>query len=88
MPSFLPRGRHLSSDHPKVNLGILAAKPNEHINGFFYMLNNHTKWPFMITVDFLLHENPKTWVGVEPATLGPDGQRQTIYATQSALAKL
>ncbi|GFY27245.1 hypothetical protein TNCV_2068661 [Trichonephila clavipes] len=33
-------------------------------------------------------ENPPTWAGVEPATLGADVQRQTNYATQSALAEL
>ncbi|GFX36266.1 transposon Tf2-9 polyprotein [Trichonephila clavipes] len=41
----------------------------------------------MTTVDFLHHENPPIWAGVEPATLGADGQRQTNYATQSALAE-
>ncbi|GFV41523.1 hypothetical protein TNCV_3626751 [Trichonephila clavipes] len=51
------------------------------------MSNNPTTWPFMIAVDFLHHENPPTWAGVEPATLGADGQRQTNYATQSALAE-
>ncbi|GFX35914.1 hypothetical protein TNCV_4214361 [Trichonephila clavipes] len=52
------------------------------------MPNNHTTWPFMTAVDFLHHENPQTWAGVEPATLDADGQRQTNYATQSALAEL
>ncbi|GFW29010.1 hypothetical protein TNCV_2355681 [Trichonephila clavipes] len=42
----------------------------------------------MAAVDFLHHENPPTWAGVELATLGADGQRQTNYATQSALAEL
>ncbi|GFV20027.1 uncharacterized protein TNCV_1154281 [Trichonephila clavipes] len=51
------------------------------------MPNNHTTWPFMATVDFLHHENPPTWAGVEPTTLDADGQRQTNYATQSALAE-
>ncbi|GFX29390.1 hypothetical protein TNCV_3997661 [Trichonephila clavipes] len=41
----------------------------------------------MTTVDFLHHENPSTWAGVEPTTLGADGQRQANYATQSALAE-
>ncbi|GFT67228.1 uncharacterized protein TNCV_783701 [Trichonephila clavipes] len=36
----------------------------------------------MDTVDFLHQENPPTWFGVEPANLGEQGQRQTIYATQ------
>ncbi|GFW94438.1 hypothetical protein TNCV_2701591 [Trichonephila clavipes] len=36
----------------------------------------------MAAVDFLHHENPPTWSGVEPATLGADGQRQTNHATQ------
>ncbi|GFW24277.1 hypothetical protein TNCV_605271 [Trichonephila clavipes] len=49
---------------------------------------NHTTWPFMTAVDFLYHENPPTWAGVEPTTLGADDQRQTNYATQSALAEL
>ncbi|GFW96518.1 hypothetical protein TNCV_2845751 [Trichonephila clavipes] len=42
----------------------------------------------MAAVDFLHHENPPTWAGIEPATLGADGQQQTNYATQSALAEL
>ncbi|GFU78924.1 hypothetical protein TNCV_307651 [Trichonephila clavipes] len=42
----------------------------------------------MTAVDFLHHENPPTWAGVEPATLGANGQRQINYATQSALAEL
>ncbi|GFV65963.1 general transcription factor II-I repeat domain-containing protein 2 [Trichonephila clavipes] len=41
----------------------------------------------MTAVDFFRHENPSTLVGVEPATLGADGQRQTNYATQSVLAE-
>ncbi|GFX88418.1 hypothetical protein TNCV_2278861 [Trichonephila clavipes] len=36
----------------------------------------------MAAVDFLHHEGPPTWAGVEPATLGAEGQRQTNYATQ------
>ncbi|GFT42271.1 hypothetical protein TNCV_1786011 [Trichonephila clavipes] len=31
-------------------------------------------------------ENPPTCAGVEPATLGTEGQRQTNYATQPAKA--
>ncbi|GFV29265.1 hypothetical protein TNCV_4602971 [Trichonephila clavipes] len=38
----------------------------------------------MAAVAFLHHENPPTWAGVEPATLGAEGQQQTNYATQSA----
>ncbi|GFU90810.1 hypothetical protein TNCV_5033801 [Trichonephila clavipes] len=41
----------------------------------------------MTAVDFLQHENPLTSAGVELATLGADDQRQTNYATQSALAE-
>ncbi|GFT31980.1 hypothetical protein TNCV_3468361 [Trichonephila clavipes] len=85
MPSFLLRGRNLSSDDAKLNLGILDKRA---LQGIFYMPNNHTTWPFMTAVDFLHHENSPTWAGVEPATLGADGQRQTNYATQSALAEL
>ncbi|GFU89241.1 hypothetical protein TNCV_2896891 [Trichonephila clavipes] len=36
----------------------------------------------MASVDFLHHENPSTWAGVEPATLGTEGLRQTNHATQ------
>ncbi|GFW71529.1 hypothetical protein TNCV_2309641 [Trichonephila clavipes] len=39
----------------------------------------------MADVDFLHHENPPTWAGVEPATLGAEGQRQTNLATQTAV---
>ncbi|GFV48614.1 uncharacterized protein TNCV_5068991 [Trichonephila clavipes] len=51
------------------------------------MPNNHTTWPFMNAVDFLHHESPLTWTGVEPATLVVDSQRQTNYAIQSAIAE-
>ncbi|GFU84985.1 hypothetical protein TNCV_245281 [Trichonephila clavipes] len=37
----------------------------------------------MAAVDFLHHENPATWTGVETATLGIQGQRQTNYAPAS-----
>ncbi|GFT37277.1 transposable element Tcb1 transposase [Trichonephila clavipes] len=33
----------------------------------------------MAVVDFLPHENPPTSAGVEPATFGEEGQRQTNY---------
>ncbi|GFW22553.1 hypothetical protein TNCV_3364651 [Trichonephila clavipes] len=42
----------------------------------------------MAAVDFLHHDNPPTWAGVEPATLGVADQRQSNYATQSTLAEL
>ncbi|GFV95106.1 hypothetical protein TNCV_3709011 [Trichonephila clavipes] len=36
----------------------------------------------MTTVDFLHHENPLTWAGVESSTLGAEGQRtDSIVAT-------
>ncbi|GFW39804.1 hypothetical protein TNCV_2419701 [Trichonephila clavipes] len=41
----------------------------------------------MATVDFLHHENPPTWAGVELATLGTEGQRQTNHDTQPASGK-
>ncbi|GFV60075.1 hypothetical protein TNCV_3885931 [Trichonephila clavipes] len=34
----------------------------------------------MAAVDFLYHENPSAWAGVEPVTLGTEGQRQTNHA--------
>ncbi|GFS90809.1 DUF4817 domain-containing protein [Trichonephila clavipes] len=39
----------------------------------------------MATIDFLHHENPTTWAGVEPATFGAEGQRQTNHAIQPAM---
>ncbi|GFW32347.1 hypothetical protein TNCV_675061 [Trichonephila clavipes] len=38
----------------------------------------------MAAVDFLHYENPPTWAGVEPVTLGAESQRQTNHATQQA----
>ncbi|GFX29413.1 hypothetical protein TNCV_3997891 [Trichonephila clavipes] len=40
----------------------------------------------MAAVDFLHQENPPAWAGLEPITLGTEGQRQTNYATQPVLA--
>ncbi|GFX46460.1 hypothetical protein TNCV_4548991 [Trichonephila clavipes] len=92
MPSFLLRGRQLSSDDAKLNLRTFlknfGSQAKRVLQGIFYMPNNHTTWSFMTAVDFLNHENPPTWDGVEPSTLGAVGQRQTNYATQSALAEL
>ncbi|GFU76917.1 hypothetical protein TNCV_4520731 [Trichonephila clavipes] len=42
----------------------------------------------MTTVDFLHHDNPPIWAGVEPSTLGAEGQRQTYHATQPATFKI
>ncbi|GFY20039.1 hypothetical protein TNCV_2147321 [Trichonephila clavipes] len=67
---------------------IMKSKPNGHFKEFFYMANNHSTWPLMTAVNFLHHENSPTWAGFEAATLDVDGQRQTNYATQSALAEL
>ncbi|GFW47896.1 hypothetical protein TNCV_2400831 [Trichonephila clavipes] len=39
----------------------------------------------MAAVDFMHHENPPTWAGVQPETLGVEGQRQTNHATQPKL---
>ncbi|GFS60802.1 uncharacterized protein TNCV_2001901 [Trichonephila clavipes] len=39
----------------------------------------------MAAVDFLHQENLPTWAGVEPVTLGAEGQRQTSRTTQLAL---
>ncbi|GFU37236.1 hypothetical protein TNCV_4272371 [Trichonephila clavipes] len=39
----------------------------------------------MAAIDFLHHENPLTWPGVEPATLGTEGQPQTNYASQPGI---
>ncbi|GFX97436.1 hypothetical protein TNCV_2839961 [Trichonephila clavipes] len=36
----------------------------------------------LAAVNFLLHENSSTLAGIEPATLGTEGQRQTNHATQ------
>ncbi|GFU88803.1 hypothetical protein TNCV_4444801 [Trichonephila clavipes] len=39
----------------------------------------------MAGVDFLHHEDPSTWAGVEPATIGAEDQRQNTHATQPAV---
>ncbi|GFX13091.1 hypothetical protein TNCV_2357471 [Trichonephila clavipes] len=39
----------------------------------------------MATVDFLHYGNPPTSAGVEPTTLGAEGQRQTNHAAQTNL---
>ncbi|GFY05370.1 hypothetical protein TNCV_2208151 [Trichonephila clavipes] len=39
----------------------------------------------MAAVDFLHHEIPSTWAGVEPSILGTEGQRQTYHATQPSV---
>ncbi|GFW20214.1 hypothetical protein TNCV_1855381 [Trichonephila clavipes] len=36
----------------------------------------------MAAVDFLHHENPPTWAGVEPAALGAEGQRKINHASR------
>ncbi|GFW40162.1 uncharacterized protein TNCV_5118451 [Trichonephila clavipes] len=40
----------------------------------------------MAVVNFLHLKNPSTWAGVEPATLGTEGQRQTNHVTQPTWA--
>ncbi|GFV71511.1 transposable element Tc1 transposase [Trichonephila clavipes] len=42
----------------------------------------------MAAVDFLHHENPSTCAGVEPATLGTEGQRQTNHAPADCLRNI
>ncbi|GFW61472.1 hypothetical protein TNCV_347201 [Trichonephila clavipes] len=42
----------------------------------------------MDIVDFVHHENPSTWTGVESATFGVQGQRQTNYGTPSRHVQL
>ncbi|GFU68525.1 hypothetical protein TNCV_1989751 [Trichonephila clavipes] len=71
-PSFLPRGRHLSSDDANLYYDLIlprASKPNRHSRDLLHAVYD------MAAVDFLHHENPPTWAGVEPATLGAEGQR-------------
>ncbi|GFV70765.1 hypothetical protein TNCV_1946751 [Trichonephila clavipes] len=40
----------------------------------------------MATVDFLHHENPPTSAGIEPATLGAEGQRHTKCSPNQNIA--
>ncbi|GFY34062.1 hypothetical protein TNCV_4982651 [Trichonephila clavipes] len=42
----------------------------------------------MAAVDFLHHENPLNWAGVEPATLGAEDQQQTNHYIQPRLPVL
>ncbi|GFU47227.1 hypothetical protein TNCV_4532241 [Trichonephila clavipes] len=81
IPVYSSEEAPAGSDDAKVNLKFWHGQTGTSRD--FYMPNNHTTWPLMTAVDFLHHENPPTGAGVEPATLGADGQRQTSYATQS-----
>ncbi|GFW99184.1 hypothetical protein TNCV_3009521 [Trichonephila clavipes] len=57
-----------------------APKTKRHSRGFFTcrIIIRHGR------CRFLHHENPPTWAGVEPATLGAEGHRQSNHATQAA----
>ncbi|GFX20113.1 hypothetical protein TNCV_1436731 [Trichonephila clavipes] len=55
-----------------------TSKPNGHSRDLFHAVYSYD----MAAVDFLHHENPSTWAGVEPVTLGAEDQRQTNLVTQ------
>ncbi|GFV20686.1 hypothetical protein TNCV_777311 [Trichonephila clavipes] len=81
------RGRHLNSDDANLHWDLIlpkAPKPNRCSKDLFHAVLSYD----MATVDFLHHENPPTWAGVEPATLGAEGQRQTNHTTQLELIAL
>ncbi|GFV55116.1 hypothetical protein TNCV_2623371 [Trichonephila clavipes] len=80
-PSFLPRWRHLSSDNANLYQYLIlprAPKPNRHFRDLLHTLQSYG----MAAVVFQLQENTPTWAGIEPATLGAEGQWQTNQATQ------
>ncbi|GFW42580.1 hypothetical protein TNCV_4257741 [Trichonephila clavipes] len=82
--SFLPREWHLSTDDANLyyDLSLLkASKPSRHSRDLLQAVQSND----MATVDFLHHENSPTSVGVESTTLGAEGQRQTINATQPVI---
>ncbi|GFV21996.1 hypothetical protein TNCV_4526821 [Trichonephila clavipes] len=57
-----------------------APKPNMHLRDLLYVALLYD----MDAVNFLHHENPPTWAGIEPAILDVQGQRLTNYAPQPA----
>ncbi|GFV40433.1 uncharacterized protein TNCV_4493901 [Trichonephila clavipes] len=84
---FPPRGRHLSSDDANLYQDLIlprASRSNRHSKGLLHAVYTYD----MTAVDFLPHENPPTWAGVEPTTLGAESQRQTNHATQPACQRL
>ncbi|GFY03427.1 hypothetical protein TNCV_1173831 [Trichonephila clavipes] len=60
-----------------------TSTPNRHSGDLLHSVYTFRTYD-MAAVDFLHHENPLTWAGVEPATLGAESQRQTIHAAQMA----
>ncbi|GFS60176.1 hypothetical protein TNCV_2826871 [Trichonephila clavipes] len=82
-PSFLPRGRHLSSGGVNLYQALIiprTSKPNRHSRDLLHAVYSYN----MVAVDFIHQKNPPTWAGVEPTTLGPEDQRHSNHATQPA----
>ncbi|GFV20934.1 hypothetical protein TNCV_4532031 [Trichonephila clavipes] len=52
-PSFLPRGRHLSSDDANLYYGLIL--PRTPVLGIFYMSYNHTTRPLSIICIMKIH---------------------------------
>ncbi|GFW77665.1 hypothetical protein TNCV_133561 [Trichonephila clavipes] len=77
LPQVILTRWHLRSDDAKLNF---AESQTGTSRDFLHAAQSYDT----ATADFLHHENPPTWAGVEPTTLGAEGQRQTNYATQSA----
>ncbi|GFX70118.1 transposable element Tc3 transposase [Trichonephila clavipes] len=50
-----------------------APNPNRHSRDLYYVAKSYD----MDVIDFLHHENPTIWAGVNPANLGIKGQHQT-----------
>ncbi|GFT62450.1 hypothetical protein TNCV_2899811 [Trichonephila clavipes] len=54
---------------------LRAPNPNRHSRPYLYAVQSYD----VVSVDFLHHESLPTWAGVEPASLGAEGQRQTNH---------
>ncbi|GFT31700.1 hypothetical protein TNCV_231201 [Trichonephila clavipes] len=72
----LKHTKSVEPQNPPVGVRILFCRK--------HLSQTHSRDLLHTSVDFLHHENPPTWVGVKPATLGTEGQRQTNHATQPA----
>ncbi|GFX15252.1 putative LOC100569746 [Trichonephila clavipes] len=77
--NFHPRGRHLTSDDTNMYQDLIlprTSKPNRRSREILHAVLSYD----MAAVEFLHHENPPTWTGVETPTMGAEGQPLTNHA--------
>ncbi|GFW75048.1 hypothetical protein TNCV_447541 [Trichonephila clavipes] len=92
-PSFLYRGRHLSSDDANLYHDLIlprASKPNRHSRDLL-----HTTWPLLIFCIMEIHRlgpgsNPQHWVlkASDKPTTPPSRHSRNIRKEQKSSAKM